>query len=270
VVARKDDDRVAHHAEPDQFVEQAAEVRVDAVAGAEIVGVLVPPVAAGVDQVRRWLEVAEVPRRADRPLVAVVVVLVVRLQVGQEQEPGTLPVAAAQIFQRPVGQRVDPVAALRKIAALHVPVEHMAVVAVRGELQHIRGQPEISVPAAALRRHGSDAEVIRPVLRPGRREVPLADVAGLIASVCQVVRDRALGQGQHAVVDMDAGLGRITARLQARPRRPAHRLAGEGIFEADALAGHFIQLRRHGQRLAVAPAGIPPLLVCQDEEDVRG
>jgi hypothetical protein len=81
-------------------------------------------------------------------------------------------------------------------------------------------------------------------------------------SHCQLIER----QGD-AVAD-NAGLGCILARLNTRARRPAERLAGEGILEPDSLCCHPIQVGDDVQRLPVTPHSIPALLVTEYEQDI--
>jgi hypothetical protein len=98
--------------------------------------------------------------------------------------------------------------------------------------------------------------------------VPLADVGGSVAAFSQALGDGRLAQGQHAVVDMAAELGGVFAGLQTGPRRTADRLAGEGMLEARALGGEPVEIRGDVQRLTVAAAGVPALLVAEQKHDV--
>lgn len=75
-------------------------------------------------------------------------------------------------------------------------------------------------------------------------------------------------QRQRAVVRVTPNLGRIFPRLNTGARRTAQRLASEGILKADPLPGQAIKIGRQVQRLSIATAGIPALLIAEKENDV--
>ena len=129
----------------------------------------------------------------------------VRLDIGDEQEERFLTAAGPQVLQHPVGLGIHPVSARWKIALPSVAVEHVAIVTVGGELQHVAGQPEVFVAAAPLHGHR---------LGIGRGQVPLADVADLVARFAEPVGDGLLARRQGDAIAETAGLRGVLPGLE--------------------------------------------------------
>ena len=213
-------------------------------------------------------EVLEALFGALRPLVVAPVVLVVGLDLGNGHEEGLCLVAHIQEFQGHVVDAVRPVAL--EIDAPVVFVKDIAVVAVGGELQHVRDPPVAGVAAPQLPGHGGHGVVhgVVAVHVAVAGQMPLAHIRRLVAGLLQIVRQRFDVGGQHDVVAEAAGVGGVTAGLEQRAAGAAHRLGREGVVELHALPGQPVQIRSDVQRLAEAAAGIPALLIGEIKNDV--
>ena len=173
-----------------------------------------------------------------------------------------------EVVDREVREAVHTKAALRERHCVHVAIEHVAVVAVRGELNHVRGEPEVSVSAPTLRRHRPRAEVVTSPNGPRRCQMPLPYIANFVPGFGKPVGHGLLRGGQHAMVRVAPELRGIFPGLEARASRAAHRLAGKGHLELHALGSHLIEVGRDRQLLPIASHRIPTLLVREEKEDV--
>ena len=187
----------------------------------------------------------------------VVIVLVVRIQLGDEQEERPVRSPLGVLVQIINGKGVDaihPVA--NKIVAVHVAVKHIAVVSVGGYLQRIGNHP-VFVSAPALYRNRLRAVGTLLIAC----QVPLADVGRLVSGGVHPAGQRIHADGQNTMVLVAIHLGCIHAGLQAGPRGAAYRLAGKRIFKQGSFAGKPVQHRRYRQTLPVTPHRIPALLI---------
>ena len=253
-----------------QLCHQTAQILVQAGALAQVIWVLLQPVAPQDLQILGQNKVLEPLLGALRPLVVLSVVLVVGLDLGDGHEEGFFAVILVEELQGQVVDAVGPVAL--EVDAPVVFVKDEAVVAVRGELQHIGGAPEAGVAPPQLAGDGGDGVVDGGGLLqlPVAGQVPLADVGGLIARLLNIVAQGLYPGGQHDVVAEAAGLGGPLARLEQGPAGAAHRLGGKGVVKLDPLPGQPVQVGRDVQGLAEAATGVPALLVGKVENDVVG
>ena len=198
------------------------------------------------------------------------VVLVVGLNLGDGHEEGLLFVVGLEESQGQVVDAVRPVAL--EVHPVVILVKHEAVVAVGGELQHVRRPPIAGVATPQLLGDGGDG-----VVDDGRffqlavaGQVPLADISGLIARLLDIAAQGLDMGGEHEVVAEAARLGGPFAGLEQGAAGAAHRLGGEGVVKFDALPGQLVQIGGDIQGLAEAAAGIPALLVGKVKDDVIG
>ena len=60
----------------------------------------------------------------------------------------------------------------------------------------------------------------------------------------------------------------VLAGLERSPRRSADGLAGEGVLKANPAPGESIEVRSEVHGVAVAPSGVPTLLIGEVEQEV--
>ena len=155
---------------------------------------------------------------------------------------------------RGVGKGVDTVA--REFDGLFALIVHDGVVGFRGHLQHVGGEP-LLVAAAAGGRH-----------RVAIGEVPLADVAGGVARVVEVVGERFSVRWQRDAVAEAAGVGGPAPGLKAGASRATDRLRREGVGDVGTFAGDSVKGWREVERIAAEPGRVPPLLIGEEDDDV--
>ncbi len=147
-----------------------------------------------------------------RRRVIIEMILVMRFQVGHEQEK-RVGLVLVEVADDRVGLGINPVTGQEHLAV--VPVVHHRAVGIRGVLENVRRQPEI-VPAPFRERH-----------RILRGEVPFTDVTGPVPGRAEFVCQRSRPRRERNPVAVTTRLGGIQAGLQTGPRRTADRLAGE-------------------------------------------
>ncbi len=193
-----------------------------------------------------------------RRRVVVEMVLVVRLDVGDEDEEWILlPSASVDVANRRICDRVHAVP--RQLHLLVVAVVHHRVVGVGGELQHVGRQP-VAIAEASVGRYGPHGLAIV--------EVPLADVGRVVAGLAEVVRQGAAVVGKGNGVAVTARGGGVEPCLQAGACRAADRLAGEGAGHVGVRPGDAVEVWRQVEGVAVKARGVPPLLVGEEHDDV--
>ena len=249
-------------------MEDSADVGIKTVAAAEVVGIFFGPISGGVLQIAGHVKVLEAFLGTVGALNVFVVVLVVRLDIRYEEEERFGVVKGSEIINGPVGLGIDAVATLWKEAFLAVGVEHVAIVTVRGKLQNIRGEPEIVIASPEFRGDGLvvwgvDADQIWI-----GGQVPLSEVADLVAGGAKPVGDGFFIWSYGDGVFEAAGLSGVFSGLQSGACRTAYGLAGEGVFKSDALGSHAVEVGRDRQRLAVTPEAVPALLIAEDKENI--
>ena len=148
MVGKVNDDRILIDAHFLQLVHQPPQILVQRRALTQIVGVFFPVIAAQHLQISGRGEVRILFFGADGAFIVVVVVLVVRFNMGDGHEEGLLPPVLLQKFQREVRDAVYTVS--REINAVVVLVKHKAVVAVAGEFQNVTGAPKAGIAAPVL------------------------------------------------------------------------------------------------------------------------
>ena len=180
---------------------------------------------------------------------------------GDIAEPGDS-VPALHPLDRLPGDEVGDVAGL--LDQLSVPVpgqgEFAALVTVVVGVD-ATGQTAVS---------GVEAELIGTELR-GRAQMPLAEQAGVVATVSQQSCQRLVAVGQHRGVAGNGRMGTeaagVTAAQQGGAGRRAHR-THVVLQELDALGGEAVDV--WGAYGGTVHAQVPPTeVVGQDEEDVR-
>ena len=149
----------------------------------------------------------------------------------------------------------------------------MAAIGARGVLQCVGGDPDVSIAPSTVDRDGSTLEPgLRPisgeVATPVGRQVPLADVASLVAQRGHVICQRRGADGQGDAVAPAAGRGRVEPGLDRGTRRSAHRLHGECLIEHDAVSSQGIEARRDWEALAEDATGVRSLLVRQHDQHI--
>ena len=157
-----------------------------------------------------------------------------------------------------IGQRVHPIAG--EVDWLVVVVVQGRLVRVGGELEDVGGEPVVVSAAVSCRDRSGRI--------PGV-EVPLADVSGGVPRLAEVVCEGFQIAGQRDAVPVATGARGVHPGLQAGARRSADRLAGEGAPDVGAAPRHAVEVGRQVEGVAVQPGGVPPLLVGEEDEDIR-
>ena len=156
-----------------------------------------------------------------------------------------------------IGDRIDAIAGQPHFSFIVVVEDR--VVGVGSKFKHIRRQP-VLIAKARRRRHGP--------LHIAIVQVPLANIACLIACIGKVVGHRAAVGGQGNGIAMAAGGRGVEPRLQAGSRRSAHGLAGEGMRRVGVLAPQAVEIGRQAHRIAVQTRCIPALLVGKEYDNI--
>ncbi len=104
-----------------------------------------------------------------------------------------------------------------------------------------------------------------------RCQMPFAQVSHLIARIAEMVCDGLLRPGQSDAVPEASELRRPLAGLEHSPGRPAYGLTGERILKSNTVRRQLVQIRSESLEygIPVAANRIPPLLIAEDEQDVR-
>ena len=190
-------------------------VLVEACALSQIIRILFCCIAAqslqvfGEDKIRKSL------LRAVGAFVVVVVILMVRLNLGYGHEEGLFAGVLVEVVQRELVDAVSTVAL--KIDAVVVLVEHIAVVAVGGKFQHIGCTPVAGVAAAQLQRNGCNGMVNGRLLfqLAIRGQMPLADIGSFVAGIFFHILAQSLDiRGQHQVIAETACLSGVFSGLE--------------------------------------------------------
>ena len=197
------------------------------------------------------------------------VVLMVRLDLRHGHEEWLFAGILVKIVQRKLVNAVGTVAL--EIDAVVVLIKHIAIVAVGGELQHIRSTPVTGIATAQLQRNSGDGVVNGGLFLQltVRSQMPLADIGRLVAGILfHVLAERLDVGGQHQIIAEATGLGGVFSGLEQGAARAAHRLGRESIVKFYALLCQLVQIGCDVERLAEAAAGIPALLVTEVENNV--
>ena len=197
---------------------------------AQIIRVELPPVAAGSFQITGYIVIFAFFLAAVRPFKVHVIVLIVRLNMGHEQEEGLFSGPVGKVIDGKVVDTVCTVADEHALVALGI--KHAAVIAVEGELQHV------------------------------------ADVCSVIYSLVEVMRQRSCRGGKRDCIGKTAGFCGGQAGFQAGTRRAAYGLAGEGVLEPYTFGRQLIEAGRDRKRLAVTAKRIKTLLIGEGKDDV--
>src|SRR5579859_103379 len=119
---------------------------------------------------------------------------------------------------------------------------------------------------------GSHPVVIFPTLlldhRISRAQMPLADIASIVASGAEVMGQRMSLCWQRDVVAIAAGRRRVNSRLHDRAGRATDGLAGKHRGEMRAAYGETIKVGRQLERVAMQAGGIPALLIGEKDDDI--
>jgi hypothetical protein len=99
--------------------------------------------------------------------------------------------------------------------------------------------------------------------------MPFPYIGDLVPAVGKVISNGSFMQREHTVIRVASNLCGVFARLDTSSRRATHGLTGEGILKTNPLARHAIEVRRYIQRLSIAAARVPSLLVAKKENDIR-
>ena len=238
-------------------VEEPAEGLVEALDHAVVAAQVLLRGAAQGGQVGRGVAAGVALPVAIRRRVVVEVVLVVRLQEGEEQEERLL-AWLGEVADGGVGLGVDPVAG--EPHRLLVVVEQHHVVAVGDELEQVGREPAVVAAACRL---GHCA------VKPAVGQVPLADVGGVVAGALEV-----MGQ-----VGSPGGSGMplrkqpvVVAYLPVCRHERAGPHTGWGVKACCRWVparAQPVEVRRQLERVAVHPGGVPALLVGEEDDDIR-
>jgi hypothetical protein len=299
VLAGEDDDRAVRETQLREFGHDAADHLVDErdlapVARLHLLqvarGVHDPPVAAGrvflehVAQHARPLQHGRIEGLVEGgghlhlPRVVHPVVDAVEGRVGVEE--------AQEYRERAVAVALDELDALAghvgRLAqvlgqGIRVAARIAAVVVVR--LDAAGGQ-EVVVPRARRAVAAGGVVLLVPVLGALERveaalpedlvaQVPLAEPGGAVGGRRQHLDEDAPVRGERRVVEAGPVRVRIEARQEARARGRAERLGHVGALEQHAAPRQRVEVRRADQRVAVRAHRVAPVLVGEDEQQVR-
>ena len=100
-------------------------------------------------------------------------------------------------------------------------------------------------------------------------DVPLADVGRVIAAGGKDLGNARGPVTQTHIVDENPVLQRQLPRQQAATRRRAHRTAGNGVGEVQALPRQRIDMRRLDIVVASIAAGLGPPLIAENQHYIR-
>jgi len=108
-------------------------------------------------------------------------------------------------------------------------------------------------------------------ISPGswRIEVPLSEESRYVASLLQQRNEGRLTGPQPAAQTPHSTGAAIAARQQTSPAGTAHRSRDKGVRESHAQAGQRVHGRSADHRAAGTAHGIPPLVVGQNEQEIR-
>ena len=247
-----------------QRIHDAAEIPVEGVAAAKIIGVEPFPVSLPRLQIRGRDKSGELLPASVRPLVIGPVILVMRFDMGNHQEKWFLIFILLNIAHRVIRQTVGPVSG--KLQLISVLVKDISAVSVGGEFQHIGRHPVVVVTAAPLGRHRN--RLIMVLIFIGC-QMPFPHVSYPVSGFPQIFSQRLLAGRQGNRIAVAAGLCRIQSRLEHGSGRSADWLGRKSIGKIHRVpAGKLIQPGRYGKRLAVAAQRIRPLLVGKEKYNV--
>jgi hypothetical protein len=99
--------------------------------------------------------------------------------------------------------------------------------------------------------------------------MPFSYIGDLVPTLGKVIGNGSLMQREHTVIRVASNLCCVFACLDTSSRRATHGLTGEGFLKTNALPRHTIEVRRYVQRLSIAVARVPSLLVAEKENDIR-
>ncbi len=190
---------------------------------------------------------------ANRSRVVIDPVLVMGFQIRTEQEERLLAMVG-DVADCRVGLCVHPVA--WECHFFFIVVENREPVWLRGEFEGVGSKPGL-VAAAFTRWH-----------RVAIRQVPLANVAGVIPRIVEPVGEGALSLREGNAVSEATGGGWIQAGLQARAGWAADGLARERVVDMRALARNPVEVRRQVERVAMQSHRVPALLVGKEDDHV--
>ena len=162
-----------------------------------------------------------------------------RLDIGQEEEERGL-LVVVDVADSCIRQRVHAIAG--QLDGFAIVVIHDSIVGIRGELQHIGGQPALVAAPVRLRHRPGDPPV---------RQMPLADIARIVARLPEEMCQRARILWQRDGVAITACRGGVHAGLQTGAGRPADGLAGDGRVQMCALTGHAVEIGCQVERVAM-------------------
>ena len=157
VVGGKDDDGIIVQPLLFQPLHQPSQVLVQAGALPQIVRVLLRCVAAQSLQILGQNKIGKPLLGAVGAFVVVMVVLMVRLDLRHRHKEGLFAGVLVEVVQRKLVDAVGAVAL--EVNAVIVLIEHIAVVAVGGEFQHVRSAPVAGIAAAQFQRDRRDGVV---------------------------------------------------------------------------------------------------------------
>ncbi len=173
-----------------QLSHQLSKVLVQTGALPQIVRILFGGITPQSLQISRKDKVREAFPGAPGTLIVLMVVLVMRLNLGNSHKKRPVSIITVQKLQRKIINAVGPVAL--KINALIILIKHIAVIAMRGKLQHIGCTPESGVASPKIPWNGGDCMVScgRSIYFPVTGQMPLADISGFIAGIFHIAGQR--------------------------------------------------------------------------------
>ncbi len=189
VVGGVEDQRIPGQAQA-FLLADSSEVRVQAVDASQVIGEVLAPVALCAHKVAGDSIILKPFLRSTRALIALVVVLMVRFDIRNEQEERLFGSSGTQIRDGKVREAVNAIPILRELDLFHGRVEHVAVVTVRRELQHVGCQPVVFVTAPPFGGNGSASIAVLPVLWAEGSKVPLPDITHLVSGLGKMTRNR--------------------------------------------------------------------------------
>ena len=154
---------------------------------------------------------------------------------------------------------------LRKSAAvIEHGLEKLGAVLMRGDVVGVklRLRAEVHEPVV-------EPEMIIEAMKMRLVEMHLADQAGDVAVVAEMVRDGAGPEIQAQLIVDAAVIMRIEAREKGRARADAHGVGAIRVGEAHALRGDAVEMRRGDQIAAGAGHQVRPMLIGHQDQNVR-
>ena len=245
-----------------QLIHEPADIFIQAIDCRHIIGIHLIIVALQERQIGRDRIIPIPFNRLFGALVAVVIILMMRLKLGNKQEKRLIRSLLIQIFQRKIIDAVCTVAL--EVNLVPLCVKDIAVITVRGEFQHVGCAPPVPIATLPILWNRGFFTMDANIGKTVGGKMPFANISRLIPSLIEIFRKRLDLLRKRDPIPIAAALRRIQAGLQAGTRRSAHWLAGVRILKLNAL---LCELHQIGGYLLIDR--VPALLVAEIKDNVR-